>query len=322
MGCFNMVGFYSNLPIKACDDIVYFICGSYGKIDSTRSIGTNDIIEPICLPIFGKYNDYGSIEDIVKDDNVKSIEKTFKIPIEEFISTIEENSFARKNEGDENYNSILKKMMKTQFFKKKSTFSLCVTMEHKSVYDMMVSLFKNDYVWGEEKTWDEKYNDILDRFIEYFDKNERPYTNVFNPHKTKYDVLKIIEIQAKILNNKSSEEEIINSLSNNDKKQWKLYKNRDKFEWESFDLISKTEHYLPFSDYYFNLIMYNIVKIDYKKLKNDILNFMHFERSLKHLCGKYITSDYGLQSLTSFKKELTIMNECYKQIIDNIDKYE
>ena len=42
----------------------------------------------------------------------------------------------------------------------------------------------------------------------------------------------------------------------------------------------------------------------------------------KYIIWDIITSYYGLYSLTSFKKELTIMNECYKQIIDNIDKYE
>jgi hypothetical protein len=30
---------------------------------------------PATLPIFGKYNDYGGIEDIVIDDNTKLIEE-------------------------------------------------------------------------------------------------------------------------------------------------------------------------------------------------------------------------------------------------------
>ena len=44
MGCYNMVGFYSNLPIKANDDIVYFICASYGNLYDYNVLEPNDII--------------------------------------------------------------------------------------------------------------------------------------------------------------------------------------------------------------------------------------------------------------------------------------
>lgn len=39
---------------------------------------------PATLPIFGEYNDYGGIENIVQDDNTKLIEKHFGITIDEF----------------------------------------------------------------------------------------------------------------------------------------------------------------------------------------------------------------------------------------------
>ena len=88
MGCFNKVGFYSNLPIKCGDDIVYFICATFGKL--TDNTYCNDMIEPICLPIFGKYNDYGSIDTIIRDKNVCSIENEFNKSINGIIMAIEE----------------------------------------------------------------------------------------------------------------------------------------------------------------------------------------------------------------------------------------
>lgn len=43
---------------------------------------------PLTLPIFAKYNDYGGVNEIKKDDNTKIIEKYFGITIEEFVEYI------------------------------------------------------------------------------------------------------------------------------------------------------------------------------------------------------------------------------------------
>jgi len=43
---------------------------------------------PYCLPIFGKYNDYGGIEDIITDFNTKLIEEIHNCSIEDFCSII------------------------------------------------------------------------------------------------------------------------------------------------------------------------------------------------------------------------------------------
>ena len=40
---------------------------------------------PACLPIFGTYNDYGGMEDIIEDENTKLIESHFGITIDEFV---------------------------------------------------------------------------------------------------------------------------------------------------------------------------------------------------------------------------------------------
>ena len=46
---------------------------------------------PFCFPIEGTYNDYGSLENIVHNENTKAIETFLGITIEEFIELITEN---------------------------------------------------------------------------------------------------------------------------------------------------------------------------------------------------------------------------------------
>jgi hypothetical protein len=48
---------------------------------------------PTTLPIFGKYNDYGGMEDIVEDENTKLIEEFFGITIAEFVEFLLDGEF-------------------------------------------------------------------------------------------------------------------------------------------------------------------------------------------------------------------------------------
>lgn len=77
MGCFNNYGFYSHLPIKSGDEIVLIFCKNYG--DGTEAqynypSSLSSELEPISLPIVGKYNDYGYIEDITEDYNIHNFQ--------------------------------------------------------------------------------------------------------------------------------------------------------------------------------------------------------------------------------------------------------
>jgi len=48
---------------------------------------------PTTLPIFGRYNDYGGMEDIVEDDNTKLIEKNLGITIDELVEFLVDGKF-------------------------------------------------------------------------------------------------------------------------------------------------------------------------------------------------------------------------------------
>ena len=88
MGCFNKTAFYSHLPITCGDDIVMFVCADTLTRSCRREctpisiVGTG--LTPIAPPFFGKYNDYGAIEDVVDDANHQLFKEKFGMSLEEF----------------------------------------------------------------------------------------------------------------------------------------------------------------------------------------------------------------------------------------------
>lgn len=147
MGCFNKMGFYSHLPITAGDEIMLFICINNSKqydIDVNMSI-SDGMFTPICLPICGKYDEYGKIEEIVNDANVKLFEKKIGRKITDIINIIYRNNDLSYNRAIE---EVEDKEIKdyADIFEKidaKDDISLILTMERKDIYDTMVNIANN-----------------------------------------------------------------------------------------------------------------------------------------------------------------------------------
>jgi hypothetical protein len=91
---------------------------------------------PAVMPIFGNYDDYGGIEDIVEDDNTKLIESYFGVSIEDFCYY-----FTR---GPIDIEDTSKVMQKNKEVKKWSMMWI-----DRKVYDFMISVIdKKDYDLG------------------------------------------------------------------------------------------------------------------------------------------------------------------------------
>ena len=88
MGCFNLQGFYSNLPITCGAKTVALLCVESKKSDYEAPIYATDYMEVIALPIFGEYNDYGTIENIVPSETTRLIEEKSGMKIENFIENL------------------------------------------------------------------------------------------------------------------------------------------------------------------------------------------------------------------------------------------
>ena len=75
MGSFNTRGFLSHTTIMRGDEIVAFVCKFDNKKCGRYFYYPFDVYVPIVLPVYGRYNDYGGVDDIVEDDNYKWIKK-------------------------------------------------------------------------------------------------------------------------------------------------------------------------------------------------------------------------------------------------------
>lgn len=126
MGCFNKIGFVSGLPIEYDDDVMLIFLENRGFEDHSGVVYPTDIYCPVFLPIFGKYDDYGRIEDIESSNVVRYIEDFFGEDIISIVEKVDDNSVGREK------NLTMSKNNETF---KKLTFGL----ELKSVYQKLTT---------------------------------------------------------------------------------------------------------------------------------------------------------------------------------------
>lgn len=100
MGSFNLSCGISKLPIKRGDEVVFIAISSQKdyrdqkniKLPNTQMlIHHNDLYDFALFPIIGRYDDYGSIEDIKINSNTRFLEKKYNKSIDEIMSTITNN---------------------------------------------------------------------------------------------------------------------------------------------------------------------------------------------------------------------------------------
>lgn len=108
MGCFDVSCGISSITIKNGDDALLLLLlpsSNYPETSTNRVVelkpdvmqvfndGPKGMYMPFCLPIRGKYNDYGSLEEIVQDDAVKALESYFGATVEQIISVIRNGEY-------------------------------------------------------------------------------------------------------------------------------------------------------------------------------------------------------------------------------------
>ena len=95
MGSFNVACSISRISIGRGDKVVFIplVASTTNKnnmlsIPRQFVVNPNDFFNPLCLPIRGEYNDYGNIENVIRDDNLDLIENFLGFSIEELIDYI------------------------------------------------------------------------------------------------------------------------------------------------------------------------------------------------------------------------------------------
>ena len=151
MGCYNTTGFVSGLNVRCSDPIVAIPClivngGKY----SPNNYYTTSQLRPISLPLFGKYDDYGSIEDIEDTPSARAWKMSVCDDIEGCM-----NIFERSNE----YRTALSKILlheKEHLYEHNyeeirngllsvldANANICLIIEHRKVYEKLIE-DKND----------------------------------------------------------------------------------------------------------------------------------------------------------------------------------
>ena len=145
MGCYNTTGFVSGLNVRCSDPIVAIPCiivngGKY----SPNCYYTASQLRPISLPLFGKYDDYGSIEDIEDTPSARAWKMSVCDDIEGCM-----NIFERSNDSYTDLPSILKHErynMNENFDGIKDGLTdildtdnnICLIIEHRRVYEKLI----------------------------------------------------------------------------------------------------------------------------------------------------------------------------------------
>lgn len=138
MGSFNKQGFISSLPICSGDAATLIFLKPNKYCDSKQGgvVYSTDWYEPVFLPVFGEYDDYGRIENIKRTDSVKFIEDYFGLDIKSIIDEVDDNGVGRHG------GTIT--CTKNEELYEKLTFAL----EHTSVYEKMASRKRLYYTEG------------------------------------------------------------------------------------------------------------------------------------------------------------------------------
>ena len=97
MGSFNKIGFISSLPIMYGDEttLVFMLPNKYNDNKHSGVCYSTDWYEQAFLPLFGRYDDYGRIEDVEVTKGVEFIENFFGVDIGIMINEVDDNSVGR-----------------------------------------------------------------------------------------------------------------------------------------------------------------------------------------------------------------------------------
>ena len=152
MGCYNTTGFVSGLNVRCSDPIVAIPCviENGGKYSPNRYYTTSQL-KPISLPLFGKYNDYGSIEDIEDTPSARAWKMSVCDDIEGCMSI-----FERSNEDctalskillheknylyEHNYEEIRNGLLSVL----EEETGICLIIEHRKVYEKLIAKKNHD----------------------------------------------------------------------------------------------------------------------------------------------------------------------------------
>ena len=295
MGSFNVNGFYSHLPIECGDEIGVIVCAQVKTSHINLAIEPSINLYPIMAPVYGKYGDSFTIDDIDKDSYTAELFKQHTgFSIRQFIDSNVRNGNVSVSTPDNhnkfddipNYQKIISHLIADEYDtgiyedmdsskreqyeniirhfenlnKNRLETTYCPIYEHKCVLEALIESGKKMHIYkdyrGDMVDISKDYDDVT-KFISMI-KNEK--TNLFTSNV--FDVDDEINIfdanKAFIHFSRHMREDLKN-------------------ENNSFVLYRLAEN------------------IDYVRLKPEFIDAVYLDTGLNHMGGIYQVCRYGYQ---------------------------
>lgn len=190
MGCYNSSGFLSKLPICYGDRVVCFL----GKINRNADVYgfcptyPFSVISPKCLPVYGEYDDYGSIENIDESPITKFLEDISGVSCEQLFDAVSRTGYRKIKYELEHWGYFKEDEVEKNKYKEDWEILLpllkiydiedypVILFEHEEIYNKFCEGEPTLGYYGEEKTrFENFYNnlEVLSNFLnEYKDKEK------------------------------------------------------------------------------------------------------------------------------------------------------
>lgn len=324
MGCFNIMGFHSKLPIFGGDKIVYFFFLKEKKYrEDSFPLYTGSLV-PLSFPFIGEYNEYGGIENIEESESLTIFRQKFGCEVKDLADAIhtyggetlkdlnkfEPNKWDKK--AYETYRHVLEVIKEKHHWNENvedseitwpdgDTLALYFGVERYEVYEKMANM---------RDTYSSKFDEVFDKFLGLFEENISVDANIFNEHEAcnhyHHEITNFCNRIKEAVN--EDEREKIRKLFSNFKK---------KMSWQ--DNTTAFASYANLIDCDASVLaLYDSMKFQPLRLKGEAKKFFSFHRMLGHLCGRYMVSQYGNQSINDMKYQFLELNELYINIINKM----
>ena len=355
MGCFNRNGFISHLPISYGDDIVLFLLADTTRIDKIHSIPCypNSVgYTPLCLPFFGKYDDYGCIENVINNFNSWYFENKVGMPINEVcnlllnqneipisLNTISSRLEELRDPSNDEYKKEDKirdfEIIKTIYEKifglydingnidnrakfhlnRINNASITFTIEHRYIYDKMVEIGAKTYEKDNEYLYNDDYNYTLEEKFEHTNNIIK-----YIPNDTKsYNPFTLGSLPFSII----SLSEVMAACGN---KQVDLDK-KFEIEKELLDKMYIADYWFSYSTTlhsgsfdFFDYRLYNRCYEDISGMKEDAINYVYFLHMM-HITSNVFTLSSSHNQSIEYDKIISLYKEMLNLIQSKKEKY-
>ena len=324
MGCFNRTGFISHLPIKYGDEIVVFLMADTSKILGVSPLPisiTGGGYTPLCLPFFGTYDDYGSIENVVNDFNAQYFQNTVGISIESFLKKLFDcegmslNKIADKIEELENktFEEFTKKEI-IEWEKKHNMEEISYLREMSEYFKRILNIkieglgkeelklfvnYQKQEFYDSSIVFTMEHKSVYDKMAElgrshfYEDFWKTPKYTIEETFDNTNKFIQIVGEKMKDVNPFTFGlylSRLITKIADIDEKNDDIF---DPISWFSYYTLLNDTVYCGTLDYR----LYFGCQQDISEMKDDAIKYAYFLRTMRHMCVVFALSPYHNQTI-------------------------